>query len=203
MARLVLVRHAPTAETGRTLTGRLPGSSLTDEGRAMAESVADQLGRVRLAAIYASPLERTRQTADAIARVQRREVRNHDGLLEIDYGQWSGRSLRSLYPLKSWRMVMHYPSRVRFPGGESLAAAQARAVATCEELAARHRRQTIGLVTHADVIKAVVSHYLGQPLDLFGRLAVAPASVSVLDLPAGGQPRLVALNGNGDPKTWK
>ena len=172
----------------------------------MAAALGERLSKVALAAIYTSPLERTRQTAEAIsARQQRRtalDVKDHAGLLEVDYGSWSGRTLRSLYRLAAWRLVVTAPSRMTFPGGESLVQAQGRAVATCEELALRHRKEKVAVVTHADIIKAVVSHYLGQPLDLFNRLAVSPASVTVLDLGADGPVRVVTLNSNGDPATW-
>lgn len=202
MARLVFIRHAPTSDTGLLLTGRLAGHSLSAEGQIMAEALGERLRAVRFAAIYSSPLERTKETADAIAAAQRKSVLLHHGLLEVDYGDWSGRTLKSLYRLQAWRAVHHTPSRVRFPNGESLMEAQSRVVATCEELARRHRRHIVALVTHADVIKAAVSHYLGQPLDLFNRIAVAPASVTVLDLFADGPVRLVTLNTTGDPTSW-
>lgn len=204
MARLLLVRHAPTPETGIRLTGRLPGVSLGDQGRARAEVVADRLRPVKLKAVYASPIERTWETAEVVASPHRLEPVRHDGLLEVDFGDWSGRTLKSLARLKAWRQVQTTPSRFRFPGGESLAQAQHRAVAACEEIADRHRRQTVALVTHADVIKTVVSHWLGQPLDLFQRIGVAPASVTVIDLPTNGAAaRVVAVNTAGDPETWR
>jgi probable phosphomutase (TIGR03848 family) len=202
MVRLVLVRHAPTAETGKTLYGRLPGHPLSEKGLQMAADVAQRLASVRMAAVYASPLERAQQTAEVIARRQRRQVLTHDGLNEVDYGTWTGRSLRSLYKLKAWRAVVTNPSQVRFPEGESLLEAQTRMVRTCQDLASRHRNQVIVAVSHADTIKAALSHYLGQPLDLFNRIAVAPASVAVIDLPDAGAPRVVTLNCNGDPSTW-
>lgn len=203
MTRLVLIRHAPTAETGRSLTGRLAGHSLSAEGTTIAGALGERLRPVRFAAIYSSPLERTMETANAIARPHRKQVLSHPGLLEVDYGDWTGRTLKSLYRLQAWRVVHLTPSRVRFPNGESLIEAQVRVVATCEEVAQRHRRQVVALVTHADVIKAAVSHYLGQPLDFFNRIAVAPASVTVLDLKADGPVRLVTLNTNGDPESWR
>ncbi|HEX5671410.1 MAG TPA: histidine phosphatase family protein [Acidimicrobiia bacterium] len=204
MARLLLVRHATTPETGRSLTGRLPGHVLNEDGLAMAAALGNRLSKVRLTAIYTSPMERTRQTAEAIAARQTKKTAlvDHPGLLEVDYGTWSGRTLRSLYRLAAWRLVATAPSRVQFPGGESLVQAQARAVDACEELARRHGNANVAIVTHADIIKAVVSHYLGQPLDLFNRVAVSPASVTVLDLGADGPVRLVTLNSNGDPATW-
>lgn len=209
MARLVLIRHAMTDVTGRLLTGRLPGYELNAAGHAQAADLGKALRTVNLYAIFASPLERTQQTAAAIAHHQRRhslqpnQVHPHPGLLEVDYGDWSGRSLASLVRLRAWKTVVASPARMRFPGGESLFEAQHRAVAACEELALRHRRRNLALVTHADIVKLVVSHYLGQPLDLFGRVAVAPASVTVVDLPPGGLPRVVTLNSNGDPRTWQ
>jgi probable phosphomutase (TIGR03848 family) len=203
MARLVLVRHAPTTETGTTLYGRLPGHPLSDKGLQMAAELAGRLASLKVAAVYSSPLQRAMQTAEAIARQHRRPVLPHDGLLEVDYGKWAGRSLRSLYKLKAWRAVITTPSRVTFPEGESLLEAQTRMIRTCQVLAGRHRKQWVVAVSHADTIKAALSHYLGQPLDLFNRIAVAPASVSVIDLPEGGPPRVITLNSNGDPTTWQ
>lgn len=202
MVRLLLVRHAPTPETGRRLTGRLPGVSLGETGLGIARRLGERLASVRVTAVYASTLERTWETAEAVAAPHRLEPVPHDGLMEVDFGRWTGRTLTSLARLKTWTTVQLAPSRFRFPDGESPLEVQARAVAACEEVAARHRRGVVVLVSHADVIKMVVSHYLGQPLDLFQRIGVAPASVSVLDLPPSGPPRLVALNTSGDPASW-
>jgi probable phosphoglycerate mutase len=203
MARLLLVRHAPTAETGKKLTGRLPGVSLGESGLEIAKRTAERMASIELTAIYSSPIERTWETAVAIAAHHRAQPIAHDGLLEVDYGDWSGRSLGQLAKLAAWKVVQMTPSRMTFPNGESLVAAQARAVASCEEIARKHRRGTVALVTHADVIKAAVSHFLGQPLDLFQRIGVAPASVTVIDLPRQGPPTVVATNTNGDPATWR
>jgi len=203
MARLVLVRHAPTPETVKTLYGRLPGHTLSEQGLEMATEVADRLAGLKAVAVYASPLERAVQTAELIAHRQHRQVTIHDGLLEVDYGTWAGRSLRSLYKLKAWRTVVTNPARVRFPGGESLLEAQARMVSTCQELASRHRNHVIMAVSHADTIRMALSHYLGQPLDLFNRIAVGPASVAVIDLPDTGAPRVITFNSNGDSTTWQ
>ncbi len=197
MARLLLIRHAPTAETGTRLTGRLPGVSLGEEGIGQAEATAERLTGIKLRAIYSSPLERTWETAQIVARSHGLEPVVHEGLLEVDYGAWAGRTLKSLYRLKAWRTVALTPSRMAFPGGESIADAQRRAVATCEELARRHGSDTIALVTHSDIIKAVVSHFLGQPLDLFQRISVSPASVTVVDLPRQGFPSVLAVNTPG------
>ncbi|MGF1665822.1 MAG: histidine phosphatase family protein [Acidimicrobiia bacterium] len=203
MTRLLLIRHAPTVETGKKLTGRLPGVSLGDAGLEIARRTAANLATARIDVVYASPIERTWETALAVAEPHKLSPISHDGLLEVDYGDWSGRTLASLYKLKAWKIVQTTPSRMVFPNGESLRGAQERAVAATESIAAAHRKKTVALVTHADVIKAVVSHYLGQPLDLFQRVGVSPASVSVIDLPADGPPLVVAVNTNGDPATWR
>lgn len=202
MARLLLIRHAPTPETGVRLTGRLDGVSLGPEGQEAAAATGRLLAGLPLAAVYSSPLERTWETAQAVAAPHRLEPIRHDGLLEVDYGTWSGRTLQSLYGLKAWQTVQITPSRMAFPGGESLAAAQVRAVGACEDLSSMHRRRPIALVTHADIIKAVLSHYLGQALDLFQRIAIAPASVSVLDLPRRGLPLVTAMGVTGGVEAW-
>jgi probable phosphomutase (TIGR03848 family) len=202
MGRVLLVRHAPTPETGKSLTGRLPGVSLDDRGIEIARRTASHLATLKLKAVYASPIERTWETALEICAPHGIRPLPDDGILEVDYGDWSGRTLASLYRLKAWRTVQTTPSRMTFPGGENLADAQHRAVGAVERLAGDHRSHTIALVTHADVIKAVVAHYLGTPLDLFQRIGVGPASVSVIDFPKDHAPIVTALNTNGDPTTW-
>lgn len=203
MARILLVRHAPTGETGKRLTGRLPGVSLDEAGRETARATADRLADVDLTAVYASPLERTWETAEIVAEPHSLSPIPEEGVLEVDYGRWSGRTLVSLSKLKAWRAVQLTPSRMLFPEGESLADAQRRAVSACERLADRHRRDTIAVVSHSDIIKAIVSHYLGQPLDLFQRIVISPASVTVVDVPQQGVPVVVAVNGNGAEGSWR
>jgi probable phosphomutase (TIGR03848 family) len=197
MARLLLIRHAPTPETGTRLTGRLPGVALGEEGRLRAKATADGLADVRLAAVYSSPIERTWETAEIVAEPHGLAPIAEDGLLEVDYGKWSGRTLASLARLKAWRTVQLTPSRMTFPDGESIAGAQRRSVEACERLCSVHGRSNIALVSHSDIIKAVVSHYLGQALDLFQRIEIAPGSVSVIDVPPQGIPTVVAVNAGG------
>jgi len=198
MPRILLIRHAPTAETGRKLTGRLPGVSLDSVGMEAAAKAGERLRNLHLEAIYTSPIERTRETAVLIAQHQRCDPVVHEGLTEVDYGNWSGRSLASLRRLKAWSTVQMTPSRVKFPEGETILAAQSRAVAAIEEIAARHTR-TVACVSHADVIKAIISHYLGQPLDLFQRIAISPASISALSLERGKPPSVLTVNSTGNP----
>jgi probable phosphomutase (TIGR03848 family) len=203
MGRVLLIRHAPTPETGKKLTGRLPGVSLGDAGLEIARRTAANLSEVKLKAVYSSPIERTWETAIEIARVHDLEPIREDGVVEVDYGTWSGRSLKSLYPLKAWRTVQATPSRMTFPDGENLADAQRRSVAAVERIAHAHPKQTVAIVSHADIIKAVTAHYLGAPLDLFQRIGVSPASVTVIDVPREGIPMVIAVNTTGDPTTWR
>lgn len=203
MGRVLLVRHAPTPETGKKLTGRLPGVSLDGRGLEIARRTADQLSDVKLKAVYSSPIERTWETALEVCVPHRLAPIPEDGVLEVDYGSWSGRTLKSLYQLKAWKVVQLTPSRMTFPNGENLADAQRRAVAAIDRIAATHSKETVAVVTHADIIKAVVAHHLGTPLDLFQRIGVAPASVTVIDIPKEGSPVVLAVNTSGDPTTWR
>ena len=197
MTTLVLVRHATTASTGKRLGGRTD-APLDEPGLEQARATAQRLAGVTLKAVYASPLPRTWQTAEIVAAPHRLTVRADDGLLEVEYGEWTDRPLKPLTRTKKWPVIQSRPSLVTFPGGESIRDAQMRAVGAVEGIVAKHKRDTVAVVSHADVIKALVSFYLGQPLDLFQRLHVSPASVTVLQLSAdGGQPMLVRFNDDG------
>jgi probable phosphomutase (TIGR03848 family) len=194
---IVLVRHATTPATGKRLGGWTPGVHLDEGGRAQAERAAQRLAGLDLAAVYSSPLERTRETARIVARPHGLRVRTRRGIGEVDYGDWTDRPLGQLRRRKLWATIQATPSRVTFPGGESIRAAQARAVDALELIAAEHEEETVVAVSHADVIKAVLAHYLGMPLDTFQRLVIAPASISVLALPVGGPPAVLGVNDTG------
>ena len=197
MTTLVLVRHATTASTGKRLGGRTD-APLDTAGIGQAEATAQRLAGAGLKAVYASPLPRTFQTAEIVAAPHRLEPIEDEGLLEVEYGDWTDRPLKPLTRNKKWPVIQARPSLVTFPNGESIRGAQLRAVGAVEAIVARHPRATVAVVTHADVIKAVVSFYIGQPLDLFQRLHVSPASATVLQLSAtGGQPMLVRFNDDG------
>lgn len=193
----MLVRHATTAATGKRLGGWTPGVHLDDAGRDQAEATARRLAEAPVEAVYASPLERARETATIIARPHGLKVRIRRNLGEVDYGEWTDQPLGQLRRRKLWPVILHTPSRVRFPGGESIRDAQARVVAQVEELARDHPDGTVVAVSHADIIKAAVAWFVGMPLDTFQRLVIAPASVTVLHLPADGPPALLACNDTG------
>jgi len=194
---LLLIRHAENdyTRTGK-LAGQLPGVHLNEKGREQAQALAARLSKAPVKAIYSSPLERALETAGPLAKALKLDVRTCDGVCEIDYGAWSGRSLKQLARTKLWADVQRRPSRMQFPEGETFLAAQARAVQAVEQLARAHPKDLVAAFTHADVIKLVVAHYLGQPLDLFQRLVINTASITALHL-GQGQPALVKLNDTG------
>ncbi|MDQ3660897.1 MAG: histidine phosphatase family protein [Actinomycetota bacterium] len=193
MTVFYFVRHGVTAHTGHKLSGWMPGIHLTDEGRHQADATAGMLASVPFKAIYSSPIDRTMETAAPIARLHGLEIVKAPNLGEVEYGKWSNRTFKTLVKTRLWEKVQRYPSGVRFPEGETLREVQTRAVEEVEEIAARHRKQIVCCVSHADVIRLLAAHYLGVHIDLFQRLTVAPASVSVIAL-NDGRPLVVSLN---------
>ena len=191
---VLLVRHAATATTGVKLYGRAPGHSLSDEGRRQADAIASRLARLpKLAAVYASPLERARETGLPIARARGLALRIERELSEIDIGEWTGLSFKRVRRKPEWEIVQRHPSGFRFPGGESFTEMQTRVTATLGRLVARHPGEVIVAVSHADPIKAAVAHALGTPLDLFQRIVIAPASITaVVYRPEG--PAILTVN---------
>jgi probable phosphomutase (TIGR03848 family) len=196
---VLLVRHGKTPTTGKVLPGRAPGLHLSDEGRAQAETVGARMaamvasGRRAPVAIYASPLERTMETARPIARQLGLRVRSDRGLLECEFGAWTGARLTTLAKKPEWRQVQQWPSGFRFPGGESFLEMQERMSSAIARLIELHPGETVVAVSHADPIKAAVASAAGTPLDLFQRLVVSPCSVSALSFTAGG-PHVLAVN---------
>jgi probable phosphoglycerate mutase len=194
--RLVLVRHAVTAHTGPLLSGRMPGVDLSEKGVGQAEATAQRLAKLRVAAVYASPIERTTQTAQQIAAYHALDVQPLPGVIEADYGDWTGGEIADLAKTEEWKVVQAAPSRARFPNGESITEMQARTVAALDEIVARHPHETVVVVSHADPIKSAIAHYSGMHLDLFQRVHVAPASVTVFDFHTFGA-MLVKCNDTG------
>jgi probable phosphomutase (TIGR03848 family) len=188
MATVLLVRHArSTANADGVLTGRLKGVRLDETGRGQAERVGERLAAVPLSALVTSPLERCRETAAAIGTAQGGELRTttERGLVECDYGEWQGQALKDLAREKLWKVIQRHPASVTFPGGESLTAMSARAVAAVRRHDARVEADAgpgavWAAVSHGDVVKAILADALGMHLDQFQRLHVDPASVSVV-----------------------
>lgn len=197
MATVILVRHGRTpANVQGILAGWSPGVSLDEVGRSQAESAARRIAAVRLAAVVTSPLERTRETAAAIVAQQVGQVSLHDDERagECRYGDWTGRSLKDLSKDPLWKVVQSHASAVTFPGGESMVAMQARAVEVVREWNARLGDKAVyAVVSHGDVIKAILADALGMHLDHFQRIVIDPASVSVVHYTAN-RPFVLRVN---------
>ncbi|HZT64378.1 MAG TPA: MSMEG_4193 family putative phosphomutase [Acidimicrobiales bacterium] len=197
-ALVLLVRHGRTPTTGTVLPGRAAGLSLSDEGRAQAEAVAERLASLgKIDAVYASPLERTRQTAAPIAKRTGHRVVVEKGLLECDFGEWTGGDLKALSKTPEWKVVQRWPSGFRFPGGESFPEMQSRVTSTLVRLARLHPGGRIVAVSHADPIKAAVADALGTHLDLFQRIVISPCSVTAIAYGDTG-PTVLAVNSLGN-----
>jgi len=196
--QLILVRHAKNDWVGDRLAGWTPGVHLNEEGRQQAEALGARVAHLPITAVYSSPLERAVETAQAIAAHHNLEVQIIEDIGETHYGEWTGASLKELSKTELWPVVQVYPSGARFPGGESLRETQTRAVAALDALRDAHPKETdvIVAVSHADVIKAATAYYIGLHLDLFQRLVINPASLSVIQFSKFG-PRLVCLNETG------
>lgn len=198
---VLLVRHGQTPTTGETLPGRAAGLHLADQGIAQAEAAARRIAALdSVTAVYASPLERTRETAKPIARALKLRVRQSAGLIECDFGAWTGKLLADLRKTSEWQQVQNYPSGFRFPRGESFAAMQSRALDAVARLVAAHRGETIVAVSHADVIKAVLASATGTHLDLFQRIVVSPCSISAV-LYTESAPIVLTVNSTGEDLT--
>lgn len=187
MGTVILLRHGrSTANTENVLAGRGRGVHLDDQGRAQAEAAAARVADVRLARIVTSPLERCRQTAKALsAALPDVPVTTDRGLLEVDYGEWTGQSLPALSKQPLWRTIQAHPSGATFPGGEAMAAMSARVVDAVRrldaEICAEHGADAVWVaVSHGDPIKAVLADALGLHLDAFQRIVVDPGSISVV-----------------------
>jgi probable phosphomutase (TIGR03848 family) len=196
MTTLFLIRHGLTAVTGKTLYGRTPGVPLDERGRAQAEALAERFAPIRLTAVYSSPLDRCVETVAPLAARQRLDVVTRDGLIEMDVGAWTGRSLAQVRRTRLWKELIHRPSHFRFPDGESFADAQARAIAEIDAIAARHPRGRVAVASHGDIIRMLVAHLGGAHLDLFQRTMADPASVSAVSLGDAG-PHVLMVNDTG------
>lgn len=194
---LLLVRHGQTPTTGTTLPGRAPGLHLADAGHQQAARAAERIAELpKVDAVYASPLERARQTAAPIGKAVGQRVKVERGLLEADFGEWTGRPLKELMKLPEWTTVQRSPSTFRFPGGESFSEMQHRITSTLHRLAERHAGGVIVCVSHADPIKAAVAHALGTHLDLFQRIVISTCSISAVAHTSGG-PIVLSVNSTG------
>jgi probable phosphoglycerate mutase len=188
-----LVRHGSHDRLGKVLCGRMDGVSLSDEGRRESERLAARLARERLAAVYTSPLSRTRETAAPIAAACGLEpVEDHD-LVEIDFGAWTGKPFEELHGDPAWAAWNAQRALARPPGGESMVEVQARLRRWLDRVRLIHPEQRIAAVGHADPTKGLIAHVLGFSLDQHDRLEVSPGSLSVIVAGDWGA-KLMSLN---------
>lgn len=188
-----LIRHGDYSLLGRVLAGRMTGYSLSETGREQARAIAQALAGRPIAAVVASPLERARETAEPIAEMHHLPVQIEPDVNEIDFGDWTGRTFPDLHATPVWRDFNRFRSTVPIPGGETLHAAQARGLAAIARLRSAHRDGEVVIVSHGDLIKVVVAHFLGVALDLFVRIEVAPASRSSIVV-YDGDVRVTGMN---------
>ena len=195
MTQILLIRHAVNAfvKTGK-LAGWTPNVHLNDEGKAQAEALGKRLADAPITQLYSSPLERTMETAEAVRlHHPHLSIQQNVEVGEVRYGDWEGKEISALQKRKMWHVVQEYPSRAYFPNGETMRGVQIRAVNEIERLAALHPRELIAVVSHADLIKMVLAHFLGMHLDAFQRIVVSPASISTLML-GYGRPYIGTMN---------
>lgn len=194
---VLLVRHGKTASTGTVLPGRAPGLHLDETGAAQAARAAELIGELSsVAAVYTSPLERARETAAPIGLAVGHKPVVDKGLLECEFGEWTGAALKALMKKPEWQLVQRAPSTFRFPGGESFTEMQTRIVSTLERLRTKHAGETIVCVSHADPIKAAMAYAVGTHLDLFQRIVVSTCSISAVAWTGGG-PVALTVNSTG------
>ena len=196
---ILLVRHGQTPTTGKLLPGRAPGLHLAENGQAQAQAAADRIAVLKkVDAVYASPLERARETAAPIGMVLGQRVLIDKGLLECDFGDWTGAELKNLMKLPEWTTVQRSPSTFRFPNGESFTEMQSRIVTALDRIRIAHPGGTVVCVSHADPIKAAVAHAMGTHIDLFQRIVISTCSISAIAYSAGG-PVVLTVNSTGGP----
>jgi probable phosphoglycerate mutase len=195
LTRVLLIRHGNTDAVGDHLSGHAPHVHLNDSGRAQVAALVERLRPTKIEAVFSSPLERTKETADAIARNRNLDVVIDRRLIEYDVGAWTGRTFKSMDPLPEWQRFNVLRSVSRPPAGELMLGVQERAVEALLDVHRTHPDATVAVVSHGDVIRAALLFALGMPLDFYYRLEVRPASVSIIEL-GEEAPRVLLVNGD-------
>jgi broad specificity phosphatase PhoE len=191
----LLIRHASCDPVGRSIAGRKPGVHLNAEGSEQAARLAERLTALSIDGLYSSPLERAMETAEPIGSRQHLDIQPAAGLLEVDFGSWTGKTLSELELVPEWRSFNQFRSGTRIPGGENMAEVLSRSLGELERLRRLHPSPgaLVAVVSHGDVLRMLLTHALGMPADLLHRLELSPASVTVLQVEDYGI-RLLLLN---------
>lgn len=198
MTYLFLIRHGENewVETGK-LAGRTLDVHLNEKGHQQSAALVERLTGQPITAIYSSPLVRCIETAQPLAQRLELPIWEEPDLLEVDYGAWRGAALKELSQKPEWQLVQIYPSGFRFPDGETLREVQSRAVAALERIRTQHPGEAVALFAHGDILRTVLAWYLGTPLDLFQRIVINTASISLIAFHHFG-PRILVVNETGE-----
>ena len=188
-----LLRHGEHGLLGRVLAGRMEGVGLSERGRAEIAAVAERLAGEKIAALYASPLQRTRETAEIVAARLGLPIAFHDDLIELDFGEWTGIAFDAIRADPRWQAWRTQRSLARIPGGENMRQVQRRMVEALMEIGERHQGETVVVVSHGDVIRGALLFALGMPLDHYNRIEVSQGSISTIRVDAEGI-RVLAIN---------
>lgn len=182
MTRFLLIRHATNNTVGKRFAGRMAGVHLNEEGQQQAQQLAVRLAGLPITAVISSPLERAVETAEPIAQLLQLETVLCEDFLEIDLGEWTNSAFEDLAGDQQFHLFNTFRSCTRVPGGELMLEAQARVIAGLQKLYTQYPQGTVAVVTHSDLIKAAIAYYAGIHLDLFQRIEISPASVSIVEL---------------------
>jgi probable phosphoglycerate mutase len=193
MALLHLLRHGQHNLGGGVLAGRMPGVGLTERGRAEIAAACERLAGETIAALYASPLQRTRESAEIVSERLGLPIEFRDDLIELDFGDWTGTTFDAIRADPRWRSWSQHRSLAKIPGGETMRSVQFRAVEAVLDIGDRHRDASSVIVSHGDVIRSALVFALGMPLDFYGRIEVAQGSLSTIRIDEGGI-RVVSIN---------
>jgi broad specificity phosphatase PhoE len=199
MSRFLLIRHATTDDVGYRLSGRNPGVLLNAEGHAQAKQMATNLAGIAIDHIYSSPMERAISTARPLSQHLQLPILTDEAFNEIDFGTWTNGRLTELEADTEFHLFNEFRSHVRIPGGELMLEAQTRIVSGIQKIAEMHPSSIIAVFSHADMIRAAVTHYLGMSLDLISRIEIGPASLTILDIYKDTS-RIMLLNYQGEIK---
>ncbi|WP_347156518.1 histidine phosphatase family protein [Pontibacter chitinilyticus] len=199
MTKFLLIRHATTAAVGNRLTGRTAGVGLNEEGQAQARKLAERLAGASITALYSSPMERAQETAASIARALNLETHTCEDFQELDFGHWTDRTFQDIAKDPQFQRFNSFRSSTRIPGGELMLEAQTRMITGMAKLCTQHPQGTIIIVSHSDMIKAAVAYYAGIHLDMFQRLEISPASISIIEV-YEETARVLQVNDTGELK---
>src|SRR5437868_6946113 len=182
MTTFYLIRHGSNDFFNNTLVGRTPNIHLNETGRRESEELAEHLAGEKIQKLFSSPLERCRETAEPLAKTLRLNVELSDALIEVDFGDWTGKTFKDLEADERWRQWNVFRSGGHVPNGETMAQVQTRVVGLVTRLRVDLSEQRIALVSHGEPLRALMIYYLGAPLECIRRIDISPASVSILEI---------------------